>query len=89
MDLLKKIKEFKNRYASPFEMRDDGIMGMNQRNVNYIGRYNKRSLFPLVDNKLLTKKIALENHVNTPVLIGSIENQHQVEDIFSIIGEHT
>ena len=89
MDLLKKLKEFKNRYASPFEMRDDGIMGMNQRNVNYIGRYNKRSLFPLVDNKLLTKKIALENHVNTPVLIGSIENQHQVEDIFSIIGEHT
>lgn len=89
MDLLKKLKDFKNRYASPFEMRDDGIMGMNQRNVNYIGRYNKRSLFPLVDNKLLTKKIALENHVNTPVLIGSVENQHQVEDIFNIIGDHT
>ncbi len=89
MDLLKKIKDFKNRYASPFEMRDDGIMGMNQRNVNYIGRYNKRSLFPLVDNKLLTKKIAIENHVNTPILIGSVENQHQVESILEIIGDHT
>ena len=49
MNLLKKICNLKNRYASPFEMADDGIMGMNQRNVNFIGRYNKRNLFPLVD----------------------------------------
>ncbi len=89
MNLLAKIKECAGKYASPFEMAADGIMGMNQRNVNYIGRYNKRNLFPLVDNKLLTKEIALKNHVKTPVLIGSVQNQHQVDEIFSIIGDHT
>ena len=63
MSIIQKILEIKDRYASPFEMHRDGIMGMNQRNVSYIGKYNKRSLYPLVDNKLLTKKIALENNV--------------------------
>ena len=52
MNLLKTICNITNRYASPFEMADDGIMGMNQRNVNFIGRYNKRNLFPHIDNKL-------------------------------------
>ena len=89
MNLLKTICNIKNRYASPFEMADDGIMGMNQRNVNFIGRYNKRNLFPLVDNKLLTKQIAMKNHVKTPVLLGSIQNQHEVSNVLNIIGEHT
>ncbi len=89
MNLLSKLVEIKDRYASPFEMAEDGIMGMNQRNVNYIGRYNKRNLYPLVDNKLLTKKIAIENHVKTPILLGSIENQPQVADVLNLIGDHT
>ena len=89
MDLLKRILSFKDRYASPFEMSKDGIMGMNQRNVNYIGRYNQRRLYPLVDNKLLTKQIAIKNHVKTPDLLGSIKNQPQVNEVLSIIGEHT
>lgn len=89
MNLLKKICNIKNRYVSPFEMADDGIMGMNQRNVNFIGRYNKRNLFPLVDNKLLTKQIAMKNHVKTPILLGSIQNQHEVSDVLNIIGDHT
>ncbi|HAR79226.1 MAG TPA: alpha-L-glutamate ligase-like protein [Succinivibrionaceae bacterium] len=89
MGLLNRLSGFTKRYANPFEMAKDGIMGMNQRNVNYIGRYNKRSLYPLVDNKLLTKRIAIEHGVNTPELIGAVSNQHEIEDIFNIIGDHT
>ena len=89
MSIIQKILEIKDRYASPFEMHRDGIMGMNQRNVSYIGKYNKRSLYPLVDNKLLTKKIALENNVKTPVLIGSVQNQQDLSNILEIIGTHT
>ena len=82
------LLDLKNRY-NPLRWATDGIMGMNQRNVNYIGRYNKRKLYPLVDNKVLTKKIAISHNVKTPVLIGSVENQHQVQDILNILGEHT
>lgn len=75
------------RYASPFELTHFGIMGMNQRNVNYIGRYNKRRLFPLVDNKLLTKQMAIAHGVNSPYLIGTIKDQHDIDDLLRILGD--
>ena len=36
-----------------------GMLGMNCRNVDFINRYNERKHFPLVDNKLKTKLLAL------------------------------
>lgn len=77
----------RQRYASPRDLERFGIMGMNQRNVSYIGRYNPRRLYPLVDNKLLTKEIALRSRVRTPLLIGCIRSQHEVRNFLSIIGE--
>ena len=47
-----------------------GILGMNRRNIAYIGRYNPRRLFPLVDNKLTTKLLASEAGLAAPELIG-------------------
>lgn len=80
--------KLKNRYANPLELMSYGIMGMNQRNVNYIGRYNKRRLYPLVDNKLKTKEIAISHHVTTPNLIGAIRNQAEVEKIASFLKDY-
>ena len=80
---------FLSQYTSPLKLMRMGIMGMNQRNVNYIGRYNKRKLYPLVDNKLLTKKMALAHHVNTPNLVGSVRNQVDAQNIVEIIGDKT
>ena len=80
---------FLKRYANPLEMGRDGIMGMNQRNINYISRYNRRSLYPLVDNKLKTKGIAVSHHVNTPKLIGSVQDQHDIQNVLDIIGDHS
>ena len=37
------------------KLRNAGVLGLNERNVSYISRYNKRENFPLVDNKLKTK----------------------------------
>lgn len=58
-----------------------GILGMNCRNIRYISRYNPRTLYPLVDDKLKTKTLALEHGVNVPDLIGVIDNQHDVRKI--------
>lgn len=80
---------FLSKYTNPFILTRLGIMGMNQRNVNYIGRYNKRHLYPLVDNKLLTKKMALSHGVNTPNLVGAVNNQVDVRNILDIIGDKT
>ena len=48
------------KLANPKTLRERGIMGMNQRNCAYIGRYNDRKLFPNVDDKTKTKTLAME-----------------------------
>ncbi len=53
----------------PFRrLKQAGVLGMNGRNADYIMRCNPRSSFPLVDDKLLTKKLAESFQIPTPVL---------------------
>jgi alpha-L-glutamate ligase-like protein len=49
-------------------LKQAGVLGMNGRNADYIMRFNPRSSFPLVDDKLLTKKLAESFQIPTPVL---------------------
>ncbi|MGJ8581893.1 MAG: sugar-transfer associated ATP-grasp domain-containing protein, partial [Psychromonas sp.] len=72
-------------FSSPFKLKKKGIMGMNQRNSGYVGRYNPRRLYPLVDNKLKTKIIAREANVTTPALLGVISMQAEVENVANFI----
>ncbi|MFT6928322.1 MAG: alpha-L-glutamate ligase-like protein [Psychromonas sp.] len=74
-------------FVSPFKLRDKGVMGMNQRNSGYIGRYNPRKLYPLVDNKLQTKIIARAANVTTPALLGVISLQAEVGRVENYIKE--
>lgn len=61
---------------------------MNERNASYISRYNPRRLYPLVDDKLKTKRLALKYGVSVPLLIGVIENQHDVETVGKLAQGH-
>lgn len=75
-------------FCSPAKLREAGIVGINKRNYNVISKYNKRSLYPLVDDKVQTKLLANKYEVNTPGLIGLIEFQHQVKDIMQMIKDY-
>ena len=67
-------------FISPKALRDLGIVGMNQRNVSYIGKNNSRSRYKLVDDKLLTKKIALEHGgIPVPELHGVVQYMFEIE----------
>lgn len=70
------------------ELKALGVLGMNQRNHHYIARYNSRRHYPVVDNKLLTKNLALEFQLTTPDLIGVIESQHDVVELPNMLREH-
>lgn len=77
------IKKRINAWCIPYitihkALKTQGIMGMNCRNIRYIGRYNARKLYPLVDNKLKTKQLALANAVNVPDLLCVIREQHDI-----------
>ena len=76
-------------FATPGELRRHGVLGMNQRNTDYVMRYNPRKLYPLVDNKLTTKKLALEGGIAVPELYGVVEIEHQIQDIEHLLAEHS
>ena len=67
--------------SSAGQLTAKGILGMNCRNISYISRYNARHLYPLVDDKLQTKELALENGVNVPDLVGVIRSQHDIRTV--------
>lgn len=69
------------RWASPFKLHEAGILGMNCRNVDFIGRYNLRRFYPLVDDKLKTKLLAEEYGVATPGLISVVRTQHEISHV--------
>ena len=54
---------------------DEGVLGLNKRNGDYILRFNPRRLYPLVDDKLKTKRLALAAGIAVPQLYGVIETQ--------------
>lgn len=74
---------------NPSKLREQGVMGMNQRNFSYIGKYNDRKLYPNVDDKLKTKTLALEHDIAVPDLIGVVRYQHEVKNVFRILEQHT
>ena len=76
-----------NFLVSPSKLRELGILGMNSRNIGYIGRYNQRKNYRLADNKLATKSAALELGIAVPELYGTIEYQFQIKDMLDSLAE--
>ena len=72
-------------FASPKALHEAGILGMNSRNFKFISKYNKRRRYPLVDDKVQTKKLAQQFGITTPRLIGTIEYQHEVGKLLDLV----
>jgi alpha-L-glutamate ligase-like protein len=68
-------------------LRQQGVMGLNERNADFILPYNPRHNYPLVDNKFLTKELAVQAGIPVPKLYGRIEIVHQIEDLSSLLAE--
>lgn len=69
-------------------LRNLGVLGINQRNSDYVLALNPRRLFPLVDDKLRTKELAIQAGMAVPELYGVVRTQHDIRRLKDIIGEH-
>lgn len=61
-----------------------GVLGINGRNLEFIAAYNPRKFYPLVDDKVITKALAIEAGVTVPELFGVIRyggETHLIEEI--------
>ena len=63
-------------FAWPGELRRAGVLSMNARNALYIAERNPRRLYPRVDDKLLTKQLALDAGMAVPDLYGVVSTYH-------------
>ncbi|MFP3982092.1 MAG: alpha-L-glutamate ligase-like protein [Desulfurivibrionaceae bacterium] len=72
-------------WISPLSLRKQGFLGINCRNFTYISRYNRRSRYPLVDDKLKTKLQAEKFNVTTPRLRGVIRYQYEVASFSGLV----
>ncbi|MBP1532165.1 MAG: alpha-L-glutamate ligase-like protein, partial [Alphaproteobacteria bacterium] len=75
-------------FSYPRKLYESGVLSMNARNYQVIAKYNKRSLYPLVDDKVQTKKLANSIDINTPKMIGVIEHQYEVKDFTKLVEGH-
>ncbi|HEX7060349.1 MAG TPA: alpha-L-glutamate ligase-like protein [Woeseiaceae bacterium] len=66
-------------------LREAGVLGINERNAEYIMRLNPRRFYPRVDDKVLTKQLARDAGMPVPELYGVIASQAQVRRFMSIV----
>ena len=67
------------------KLREHGVLGLNERNADFIMRLNPRRFYPRVDDKALTKELALEAGMAVPDLYGIIEHQGQVRQFAEMV----
>lgn len=58
-----------------------GILSINQRNSDYVLKYNDRKRYPLVDDKLKTKELAMAAGIAVPPLYFLVKTEHQIQDV--------
>lgn len=75
------------KITNPFALARLGILGMNERNIRYISKYNQRQYFPLVDDKLKTKKLLMNSDIHVPELIATVKQQSDVKRLKNYLPE--
>ena len=62
-----------------------GVLSINRRNSDYVLRYNRRPLYPLVDDKIKTKRLAIQSGIAVPPLYELIETEHQIKKLEELL----
>lgn len=64
-----------------------GVLGLNERNANYIMALNPRRLYPRVDDKVLTKSLAIEAGMAVPELYTVATTQADVRQLPKLLAD--
>ncbi|HET6603108.1 MAG TPA: alpha-L-glutamate ligase-like protein [Xanthomonadaceae bacterium] len=59
-------------------LREIGLLGIGQRNADYVLMYNPRKFYPRVDDKLITKRLALAAGLPVPELYEVVRAEHEI-----------
>jgi len=74
-------------FSTAKKLREIGVLGLNERNTNFIMRLNPRGLYPRVDDKVITKELALAAGMPVPDLYGVIVHQAEIRNFAKIVAD--
>jgi alpha-L-glutamate ligase-like protein len=66
-------------------LRQKKVLSINQRNADFVLKYNSRKFYPLVDDKLQTKQLAIKAAIAVPKMYAQIETEHQIKQLKQIL----
>jgi alpha-L-glutamate ligase-like protein len=69
-------------------LRQIGMMGIGQRNAEYVLMHNPRKFYPRVDDKLITKRLAIEAGLPVPELYAVVSEEHQIAELHEKLKPH-
>jgi len=69
-------------------LRERGVLGINARNACYTLRWNDRRRYPLVDDKLLTKRLCEETGIPVPKLLAVAHHHFQLRGLADRLDAH-
>jgi alpha-L-glutamate ligase-like protein len=69
-------------------LRQIGMMGIGQRNAHYVLMHNPRKFYPRVDDKLITKRLAIEAGLPVPELYAVVSEEHQIAELHEKLKPH-
>lgn len=69
-------------------LRQRGVLSINRRNSDFVLRYNQRKHFPLVDDKIQTKQLAIQAGIAVPALYGVIESEHDIQGLDQLLAPY-
>lgn len=70
-------------------LKASGVLGINERNSAYALRYNPRKQYPLVDDKLRTKRLASAHGIPVPALYHCIKYEHEIRHLDKLLESHS
>lgn len=77
-----------NPFGIARRLRKIGMMGIGQRNADFVLMYNPRKFYPRVDDKLLTKQLALAAGLPVPELFAVVREEHEIAEVHAKLAPH-
>ncbi|HLS83935.1 MAG TPA: alpha-L-glutamate ligase-like protein [Arenimonas sp.] len=62
-------------------LRQIGLVGIGERNAHYVLMHNPRKFYPRVDDKLMTKKLAIKAGLPVPDLYAVVREEHEIANL--------
>jgi alpha-L-glutamate ligase-like protein len=77
-----------NWFRTAALLTNNGVLGINRRNADYILPHNPRACYPLVDDKVLTKELAAKAGIAVPALYGTLEIHQQIRRLPQMLANY-